>query len=122
MRFDRIDNFWFCLLHELAHVGLHIEEVAYGFVDDLRIKSTDANEEEADEWARESLIPQSFWDESEARYEPTGANVMRLASRVGVHSAIVAGRVRYEYGNYRMLSQFVGNGEVRRHFQESETK
>lgn len=122
LRFDRIDNFWFCLLHELAHVGLHIDGAKYGFVDDLRIKSADANEEEADEWARESLIPRSFWDESEARYEPTGANVMRLASRVGVHSAIVAGRVRYEYGNYRMLSQFVGNGEVRRHFQESETK
>jgi len=25
LRYDRIDNFWFCLLHELAHVGLHLD-------------------------------------------------------------------------------------------------
>ena len=24
LRYDRIDNFWFTLLHELAHVGLHL--------------------------------------------------------------------------------------------------
>ena len=25
LRYDRIDNFWFCLLHELAHVGRHMD-------------------------------------------------------------------------------------------------
>ena len=25
LRYDRIDNFWFCLLHELAHVGRHLD-------------------------------------------------------------------------------------------------
>jgi hypothetical protein len=28
----------------------------------------------------------------------------------------VAGRVRFERNNYRLLSQFVGSGEVRRQF------
>ena len=42
--------------------------------------------------------------------------VMNLAKSLQVHPAIVAGRVRYERGNYRLLSQFVGTGEVRRQF------
>src|SRR5271157_576991 len=26
LRYDRIDNFWFCLLHELAHIGRHMDK------------------------------------------------------------------------------------------------
>ena len=43
--------------------------------------------------------------------------VINLSSAIGVHPAIVAGRVRYERGNYRLLSQFVGTGQVRRQFE-----
>ena len=39
-------------------------------------------------------------------------NVLHFASEVGVHPAVVAGRVRFERNNYRLLSQFVGSGEV----------
>ena len=31
--------------------------------------------------------------------------------------AIIAGRVRYERRNYRLLSQFVGAGQIRRQFE-----
>ena len=34
------------------------------------------------------------------------------------HPAIIAGRVRYTQCNYRLLSQFVGTGEVKRQFEE----
>ena len=36
--------------------------------------------------------------------------------RPAIHPAIVAGRVETNTGNYRLLSQFVGTGEVRRQF------
>ena len=39
----------------------------------------------------------------------------QTVTRRGV-PAVVAGRLRYERGNYRLLSQFVGTGQVRRHF------
>jgi HTH-type transcriptional regulator/antitoxin HigA len=39
---------------------------------------------------------------------------MELAQRLQIHPTIVAGRVRYETKNFRLLSQFVGAGEVRR--------
>ena len=42
--------------------------------------------------------------------------VMNLANVLQVHPAIIAGKVRYERQNHRLLSQFVGTGEVRRQF------
>ena len=41
---------------------------------------------------------------------------MNLANAVHVHAAIVAGNVGYERRNHRLLTPFVGTGEVRRHF------
>jgi HTH-type transcriptional regulator/antitoxin HigA len=120
LRYDRIDNFWFCLLHELAHVGRHLGVGQGGaFVDDLTLRAShgrreDPREGEADEWANEALVPQSVWETSVVRHEPTPMAVMNLATSLKIHPAIVAGRVRHEQRNYRLLSQFVGTGEVRR--------
>ncbi len=35
LRHDRIDNFWFALLHEVAHVALHLSPESPVFIDDL---------------------------------------------------------------------------------------
>lgn len=127
LRYDRIDNFWFTLLHELAHVSLHLEEGGEdsAFVDDLSLRDVDkgrgdAREEQADEMAEEALIPWNVWADSSVRMEPTPMRVLNSAHRWGVHPAIIAGRVRHERGNYRLLTQFVGTGEVRWQFEESE--
>ena len=124
LRYDRIDNFWFCLLHELVHVGVHLDanedEV---FVDDHSLRgsagaaATDSRESQADEWAEEALIPPAVWEESTVREEPTPMAVINLAQEAGVHPAVVAGRVRHERGNFRLLSQFVGTGQVRQQFE-----
>jgi HTH-type transcriptional regulator/antitoxin HigA len=122
LRYDRLDNFWFCLLHELAHIGRHMDgkhdEV---FIDDLSLRDVegvrrDPKEDEADEWAETALIPDAEWRVSRVKDRPTPLAVVELAQRLGIHPAIVAGRVRHETRNYRLLSHFVGTGEVRRHF------
>lgn len=119
LRYDRIDNFWFCLLHELAHVGRHLDGGDDGgFVDDLNLPTTDGTELEADEWAREASIPTNVWAASPVRERPTPMAVVQLANKLSIHPAIVAGRVRFERRNFHMLSHFVGNGEVRKHFSE----
>lgn len=41
---------------------------------------------------------------------------MNLARALRVHPAIIAGRICYKKNNYRLLSQFVGTGEVRPQF------
>ncbi len=119
IRYDRLDNFWFCLLHELAHLGRHCfdgnREV---FIDDLQLRERnhardDEREREADEWAQNALIPHGLWSEHPARFSPSVQNVLSLARQADVHPAIVAGRIRHEFHNYRLLSQFVGAKEVR---------
>ena len=122
LRYDRIDNFWFTLLHELAHVGRHLhEESNEWFADDFTLRNRlgtqeDIRETEADEWAENALIPADAWNASTVKQIPRAMAVINFSSAIGVHPAIVAGRVRYERGNYRLLSQFVGSGQVRRQF------
>ena len=124
LRYDRLDNFWFCLLHELAHLGRHFEDgEGQMFIDDLQLRERDhegddAREQEADEWAQDALIPHRLWLDHAARVHPSVANVVTLSQQAEVHPAIVAGRIRYERRSYRLLSQFVGSNLVRPHFPE----
>lgn len=125
LRYDRIDNFWFCLLHELAHVGRHLDrKQGDTFIDDLTLRKmegerVDPREAQADEWAEEALIPGKKWEASAIQKRPKPQVVMDLAHELQIHPAIVAGRIRYERQNYRLLSQFVGTGEVRPQFPEA---
>ena len=72
IRFDRLDNFWFTLMHELAHLALHSEHGAYFFYDDLESKDLkDDNEIQADDLAGEALVPKKIWDNSPAKLIPS---------------------------------------------------
>jgi HTH-type transcriptional regulator / antitoxin HigA len=119
LRYDRLDNFWFCLLHELAHIGRHFGKTrAEAFVDDLSLREVkgvkrDQKEDDADEWAEEGLIPREAWEASRVRFDPSPLGVVALAQSLGIHPAIVAGRVRHETKNFRLLSHFVGTGALR---------
>ena len=125
-RYDRLDNFWFCLLHELAHIGRHMSATSNeAFVDDLSLRAVQGarrvpRETEADEWAEHGLIPEDIWNTSKVKDNPTPLAVMELAQRLGIHPAIIAGRIRYETRNFRLLSHFVGTGMLRKQFFEGE--
>ncbi|MEF2552326.1 ImmA/IrrE family metallo-endopeptidase [Aurantimonas sp. A2-1-M11] len=114
LRHDRLDNFWFCLAHELAHVALHLDGAAgEWFVDDLDSEGT-GQEREADDWAREALLPTSVWFEvAGVRRE---AEVRAWARKLSISPAIIAGRLRFEQKNYRLMTDLVGQGGVRSHF------
>src|SRR4051812_41405718 len=63
LRYDRIDSFWFTLLHEVSHIALHygiLKNSKEAFVDDMEIRSEDLYEREADDLARNLLIPPQF--------------------------------------------------------------
>ncbi len=128
LRYDRLDNFWFCLLHELAHIGRHMSATSNeAFVDDLSLRAVQGarrvpRETEADEWAEHGLIPEDIWNTSKVKDNPTPLAVVELAQRLGIHPAIIAGRVRYETRNFRLLSHFVGSGTLRRQFLEEEER
>jgi HTH-type transcriptional regulator/antitoxin HigA len=115
-RYDRLDNFWFTLCHELGHVALHFDrEREACFVDDLDFDAN-GHEREADEFAQDSLIPARVWQKAPARVQPTPSGVRELAASLQVHPAVIAGRIRREQNNYRLLTALVGHGGVRIHF------
>jgi HTH-type transcriptional regulator/antitoxin HigA len=116
LRFDRLDNFWFVLMHELAHVALHYESDRAEFFDDLEYEDQDPREREADLLAGEVLIPQASWEQSPASRLRSASAVQHLARSLRIHPAIVAGRIRREFRSYRVLSDLVGQGCVRKHF------
>lgn len=120
LRHDRLDNFWFTLLHELAHVQLHLNDVGDSFVDDLDFhESDDPREGEADKTARDALIPPSSqWESCRARQKQSTVAIRAFAEQLRVHPAIVAGRIRYDTGKYQVLGNLVGARTVRRLFPE----
>lgn len=114
LRYDRLDNFWFSLMHELSHVSLHFDKGTNQFFDDLDIKKNeDPLEEEADENAGEALIPSEKWVSSPARVFPSKNSILRFARQINVHPAIIAGRVRKENNSYHVYNDLVGHGRVR---------
>lgn len=115
LRHDRLDNFWFTLLHEVAHVSEHLGDGTSLILDDLDVNSPGGMEEEADEFAREALIPAAIWQ----RYNDPKLSTDRLlaaAKEAKVHPAIIAGRWRWEHGDFRKFSKLLGRGEVRNKF------
>lgn len=119
IRYDRIDNFWFVLMHELIHISRHLNADLTTFYDDLDVEDkTSVQEQEADELAGEALIPFEEWKKSPASKLRTPDAVQHLASRLRIHPAIVAGRIRHQRKSYRVLNRLVGQGQVRRLFAE----
>jgi HTH-type transcriptional regulator/antitoxin HigA len=118
LRHDRLDNFWFCLFHELAHVARHLfDEDADAFFDNLDVEAK-GMEAEADKFALDGLIPPAEWAKIKKVAKPTARNVLEEAKRLVVHPAVIAGRIRREKQNYSMLSDLVGQGQVRKLFSE----
>ncbi len=116
LRHDRTDSFWFTLLHEASHISLHfdhLQDSQTAFVDDMEIRSTDMFEEEADDLARESLIPAEFlsqicWDK-----DTTHDDLISLSVRARVHIAVVAGRWQRDHQNYQKFSRLIERGTLR---------
>lgn len=121
LRFDRIDHFWFTLMHELAHLVLHKEDTVNTYFDDLK-SPTEENriEKEADELALNALFPNNSWENSIVPVSKSPISATMLAKDLNIHPAIVAGRVRKEYNRYRHkgLTALVGHGLLRRQFPE----
>ena len=119
LRYDRLDNFWFVLFHELGHVFLHLfEGVRYDFFDEEGSDGGDRVENEADRFALASLIPDSAWDQCLSRFALSEDAVRLDAEALSIDVSIVAGRIRKEQNNYMILSSLVGHELVCAQFVE----
>jgi HTH-type transcriptional regulator/antitoxin HigA len=119
LRYDRLDNFWFVLLHELFHIIKHLKKGKLDNVfDDLDAEGKDGIEREADTLAEEALIPSEKWKTALPRYVQSEQSIIDFAADLGTDPSIVAGRIRHEAKNYRILNELVGQGKVRKWFPE----
>lgn len=117
LRHDRIDYFWFTLLHEIAHIWRHLNTKDDAFIDRVEnMGSTVTVEKEANRIARDACIPRALWKRSPAFLAPTKESIRSLADELHIHPAIVAGRFQFETGRYENFREFLGQGSVRQCF------
>jgi len=116
LRLDRIDNFWFVLMHELAHVmnrdGLSID-------DDIMAHLSEENlppkERRANEFAVEQLVPQKQLEGFIARVRPlySAQRIAAFAANIHVHPSLVIGQLQHRgevaWSNFRRTMAPVRN-------------
>lgn len=117
VRRDALDNFWFTLMHEIAHVILHYRTgLASGFFDDVEHVEPDELEQEANKFASDLLVSEEVWSRSPARIAKTSTPIENLATQLGIAPAIIYGRIRFERKNYTLFSDKIGRSAVRKLF------
>lgn len=108
LRFDRIDNFWFVLMHELGHVDQGEASV------DMDMESAESGqkadkERAANEFAHEHLVPVAKLDNFVARVRPLYSidRITGFARTMRVHPGVVIGQLQYRkevpYSRFRKL-------------------
>lgn len=108
LRYDRIDNFWFVLRHECAHV-LHCHGMDAAILDcDLNMDSSstiNAEEEIANSEAAEFCVPIKKMNSFYLRKHPYFAEreVLAFSKRMGVHPGLVVGQLQRRMDRYDFL-------------------
>ena len=96
LRHKTNDHLWFTFFHEAAHILLHSKKMQFV---DLEGSLSNDQEEEADRFARNGLIPSAQalrLQEMNATGKVSKAAVSRFASEVGIAPGIVVGRMQKE--------------------------
>lgn len=116
LRHDRIDNFWFTLIHELVHISRHYDDLQqdrFAFFDDLDLESNDEREKEADEVAQEALIPSHLLRSTNWNAYSSNEDIIGLAEAANIHVSIAAGRWQRQHADYRKFSRQIVRNTLR---------
>ncbi len=100
LRFDRVNNFWFVLRHEIEHIlnkdGLLTVDVE--LTEHLQRKDAlPAEEIRANEAASEFIVPREELNSFIKRVRPlySEQRILLFAKRIGVHPGIVVGQLQF---------------------------
>jgi len=113
LRYPRLDYFWFTLLHELAHLVLHNEQLKEPVFFNVEAEEKDRTEKAANRLAKDSIVDRESWRNCEPKYDPTDGAVHAYAAEQGVHSSLIAGLLRKESGNYKRYNSIINEHDVR---------
>ncbi len=114
MRFDRIDNFWFVLRHEIEHVlrghGKNKFMLDADLAGDTSSNSEVAEEERvANEAAADFCVPTKMMDAFVARKAPFfhDRDILAFAKMTNVHPGLIAGQIRRRTGKYNLFQNYL---------------
>lgn len=93
LRYKSDDHLWFTFFHEAAHVLLHGKRDFFVDSDD---QHKDQREDEADEFARDWLIPPQAYNSFKRRGAKSCAAIERFAYELGIAPGIVVGRLQHD--------------------------
>ena len=117
LRLDKVDSFWFTLLHEIGHVCLYKKEWERNPIvdEDIEQESSDKVEKQADRFAANSWVSSFKWKEFRSRVGQFIKNedISCFAKSLGVAPGLVAGRLQRELGRWTHYRGFLGEGTVR---------
>ena len=114
LRFPRLDYFWFTLLHELAHVVLHNDQLKEPVFFDVEVgEEKDRVERTANRLAKDSIVDRESWRNCAPKYDPSDRAVRAYAAEQRVHPSLIAGLLRKEFGNYTRYSSIINEHDVR---------
>lgn len=102
LRYTRIDNFAFTIMHEIGHIAKHLSKNKdLEYIDVYRAKKESVAEKEADNFAQCKLIPLSIWNEILNNHLPLNdEKIIELGSKFGINPAILLGRACFEMDYY----------------------
>lgn len=111
IRYDRIDNFWFVLRHELEHVLHHDGRSAIMLDTELEGERAGTGagilEEEriANEAATEFCVSKAKMDSFVARKSPFfhERDILGLANTLHIHPGLIAGQLQHRTGRYDLF-------------------
>ncbi len=110
-RYKRIDNFWFTVAHEIAHVLKHLDHNLPFVLDNLQEKSTDKKETEANILASKQLKHPEILDFLEPYLNYlTVSKIEECSAAKNIHPAIIIGALAFnDKISYRNQSLFNEN-------------
>lgn len=103
LKYKRLDNFAYTLMHELGHVFLHLangDKYKHGFYAEDKSINPIKEEAEADQFAAINLIPENEWDKFNYHSDFSDESIIRFSKKINVHPAIIRGRVCYLHNEY----------------------
>ena len=93
LRYKTNDHFWFTFFHEAAHILFHGKKNIYL---DVKKEGGSSEEEEADRFSRELLIPEKEYRAfiESGLFPPE--SIEKFASEIRIHPGIVVGRLQHD--------------------------
>jgi len=101
------DIFWFSFFHEVGHILLHPKREVF-LEDDCVDSKLKEQEDEADKFASETLLPNKEYNKFISENNFTRSNILAFAKQLNIKPSIIVGRLMHdklvEFNDYQLSS------------------